>query len=102
MLYEKTLCEVADALLAADGLILTNGCASFPLLELGSCTATALERTGPGLRALLAERGLPPVWHMGECLDNARASGLFRALADPAGRRRSGDQCRGLAGRLGR
>ncbi len=86
MLYEKTLCEVADALLAADCLILTNGCASFPLLKLGYCTETALERTGPGLRALLGERGLPPVWHMGECLDNARASGLFRALADLAGR----------------
>ncbi|TCT19442.1 anaerobic carbon-monoxide dehydrogenase catalytic subunit [Thiobaca trueperi] len=85
VLYEKTLCEVADALLAADCLILTNGCASFPLLKLGYCTETALERTGPGLRALLGERGLPPVWHMGECLDNARASGLFRALADLAG-----------------
>ena len=30
-------------------------------------------------------RALPPVLHMGECLDNARASGLFRALADLLG-----------------
>lgn len=30
-------------------------------------------------------RQLPPVWHMGDCLDNARASGLFRALATLAG-----------------
>jgi len=28
------------------------------------------------------EPDLPPVWHMGECLDNARASAFFRALAD--------------------
>ena len=30
-------------------------------------------------------RGLPPVWHMGECLDNARASGLFSALSQRLG-----------------
>ncbi len=32
------------------------------------------------------EPDLPPVWHMGECLDNARASAFFRALADAAER----------------
>jgi anaerobic carbon-monoxide dehydrogenase catalytic subunit len=86
VLYEKTVCEVAESLLASDCLILTNGCASFPLLKLGYCRSAALELAGPGLRDLLGSLDLPPVWHMGECLDNARASGLFRALADLAGR----------------
>lgn len=85
VLYEKTICDVTDALLAADVLILTNGCASFPLLKLGYCTVDAHAKAGPGLRAVLQEQHLPPVLHMGECLDNARASGLFRALADLAG-----------------
>ena len=85
VLYEKAITEVADILLANDILVLTNGCASFPLLKLGYCAPHALEKAGPGLRAVLAEKTLPPVWHMGECLDNARASGLFRALADAAG-----------------
>jgi carbon-monoxide dehydrogenase catalytic subunit len=85
VLYEKAICDVADALLAADILILTNGCASFPLLKMGYCAADARERVGPGLRAALEKAGLPAVLHMGECLDNARASGLFRALADAAG-----------------
>ncbi|MBI5791485.1 MAG: anaerobic carbon-monoxide dehydrogenase catalytic subunit [Rhodocyclales bacterium] len=85
VLYEKTICDVADALLAADVAILTNGCASFPLLKLGYCNADARHKAGAGLCGLLEAHDLPPVWHMGECLDNARASGLFRALADLAG-----------------
>ncbi len=56
-----------------------------PCSKLGYCGPRAQDKAGPGLRALLADNDLPPVWHMGECLDNARASGLFRALADAVG-----------------
>jgi carbon-monoxide dehydrogenase catalytic subunit len=83
VMYERAVTTVADALIGHDILVLTNGCASFPLLKLGYCHPDFLARSGPGLRHLLAGPApLPPVWHMGECLDNARASGLFRALSD--------------------
>lgn len=85
VVYEQAVVRVADTLLANDILVLTNGCASFPLLKLGYCTPKALDKAGSGLKEVLATRKLPPVWHMGECLDNARASGLFRALADKCG-----------------
>ena len=84
VLYEKTICDVADTLLAANVLILTNGCASFSLLKLGYCLADARDKAGLKLQQLLQEYALPPVLHMGECLDNARAYGLFRTLADLA------------------
>ena len=58
---------------------MTNGCASFPLLKSGLCSQIALERTGESLRNFLGD--VPPVWHMGECLDNARASGIFNGIA---------------------
>lgn len=83
--YEVGVTTVADVLLRNDILVLTNGCASFALLKQGYCTAAALDKAGPGLRSALAPYGLPPVLHMGECLDNARASGLFRTLADLSG-----------------
>lgn len=79
IVYEKAVVEVADYLLKNNVLILTNGCASFPLLKLGYCSDKALARTGDGLKGFLKD--LPPVWHMGECLDNARASGVFNGLA---------------------
>lgn len=84
VLYEKAIVELAEKLIENNILILTNGCASFPLLKLGYCQGKALEKAGSGLKEFLAP-DIPPVWHMGECLDNARASALFRGLADAAG-----------------
>lgn len=85
VVYEKAIVQVADVLLANDIIVLTNGCASFPLLKMGYCTMDALSKAGQGLKEVLGGRHLPPVWHMGECLDNARASALFRTLADKCG-----------------
>jgi len=86
VLYEDAVVKVADELISKSFLVVTNGCASFPLLKLGYCSNAALSRAGEGLKGVLSSfaKPLPPVWHMGECLDNARASGLFRALADAA------------------
>lgn len=85
VVYEKAVADVAAKLIENNILVLTNGCASFPLMKLGFCNRTALDRTGSELRELL-EPDLPPVWHMGECIDNARASALFRALSDSSGK----------------
>ncbi|MEY8000519.1 anaerobic carbon-monoxide dehydrogenase catalytic subunit [Clostridium sp. Mt-5] len=84
VIYEKAVVDVADVLIKNNVLVLTNGCASFPLLKLGYCNVSALEKTGQGLRSFL-EPDLPPVWHMGECIDNARASGVFSCVAAEAG-----------------
>jgi len=80
IIYEKAIAEVADILLENDVLILANGCASFPLLKLGFCTPKATLKAGIGLQEFLGE-DLPPVWHMGECIDNSRASALFKGIA---------------------
>lgn len=84
VIYEKAIVDVAKILIKNNVLIFTNGCASFPLLKLGFCNLDALNKTGDKLRSFL-EPDLPPVWHMGECVDNARASGAFGAIASEAG-----------------
>lgn len=84
VIYEKATVDVAETLLKNNVLVFTNGCASFPLLKLGFCNTDALQKTGEGLRSFL-QPDLPPVWHMGECIDNARASGAFGAIANEAG-----------------
>ncbi len=83
LIYEKAIVEVASILLENNVLIMTNGCASFPLLKLGYCSKKALEQTDENLRSFLKD--VPPVWHMGECLDNARASALFNQTAGSLG-----------------
>ena len=82
VVYEEAVVKVADELIAHDVLPLTNGCAAYALLKLGFCLPEALDAAGPGLSEALAPHRLPPVWHMGECLDNARASAFFRAISN--------------------
>lgn len=85
VLYEKATLDVADVLLKNNVLILSNGCASFPLMKLGYCTKTAWNRAGEKLQEFL-KPDLPPVWHVGECIDNTRSSGIFGGLAAAVGK----------------
>ena len=85
LVYEEAIVKVADELIAHDILALTNGCAAFALLKMGFCLPEGLAGSGTGLNAALNPHNLPPVWHMGECLDNARASSFFRTIAVAAG-----------------
>lgn len=83
VVYEKAIVDVAEVLLKHNVLIITNGCASFPLMKLGFCQTTELAygRVGASLRAFLEPDNLPPVWHVGECIDNARSSAFFAGIA---------------------
>ena len=84
VVYERAVVDVADELLKNDILIFTNGCASFPLLKLGYCSKAGVAKAGAHLQQFLAGK-LPPVWHMGECIDNTRASTVFGGIAQAAG-----------------
>ena len=84
VLYEKCIVDVADTLLKNNVLIISNGCASFPLMKLGYCAVSGKEKAGESLRAFL-EPDLPPVWHVGECIDNTRSSGIFAGVANELG-----------------
>ena len=87
VLYEKAIIDVADVLLKNNVLILSNGCASFPLMKLGYCSVSALEdKTGDSLKEFLSP-DLPPVWHVGECIDNTRSSGIFAGIAGELGKK---------------
>ena len=85
VLYEKCIIDVADELLKNNVLIITNGCASFPLMKLGYCAVSGKEKAGESLREFL-EPDLPPVWHVGECIDNTRSTGIFAGIAGVLGK----------------
>lgn len=84
VLYEKATVDVADVLLKNNVLILTNGCAAFPLMKLGYCNISALDKVGDSMREFLTP-DLPPVWHVGECIDNTRSTGIFAGVAGASG-----------------
>ncbi|WP_334295157.1 anaerobic carbon-monoxide dehydrogenase catalytic subunit [Lachnoanaerobaculum gingivalis] len=82
VVYEKCVIDVANALLRNNILILTNGCASFPLMKMGYCNVSGQEHAGESLKEFLGD--LPPVWHVGECIDNTKSSGIFAGVAGEA------------------
>lgn len=87
IMYEKAVLDVCDVLLKNNVLIITNGCASFPLMKMGYCQTSdfAYGKCGEGLKSFL-QPDVPPVWHVGECIDNCRSSGIFAGIAGEFGK----------------
>lgn len=84
VLYERAIVDIADILIENNVLILTNGCASYPLMKLGYCKKDAGIRAGASLAEFLGD-DLPPVWHVGECIDNTRSSTICASIAAELG-----------------
>ncbi|MCF8106392.1 MAG: carbon monoxide dehydrogenase, partial [Desulfohalobiaceae bacterium] len=72
-------------LIKQDILVVDTGCAAVATAKAGLKTAEALEHAGEGLREVCSALGMPPVLHMGSCVDNVRILVLASALADALG-----------------
>jgi len=63
---------VVKELIANNILVLVTGCAATACGRAGLLTPEAAELAGPGLREVCETVGMPPVLHMGSCVDNSR------------------------------
>jgi carbon-monoxide dehydrogenase catalytic subunit len=63
---------VVKELIANNVLVLVTGCAATACGRAGLLTPEAAKLAGPGLREVCETVGLPPVLHMGSCVDNSR------------------------------
>jgi carbon-monoxide dehydrogenase catalytic subunit len=63
---------VVKELIANNVLVLVTGCAATACGREGLLTPEAAELAGPGLREVCETVGMPPVLHMGSCVDNSR------------------------------
>lgn len=64
---------VAKELLKQDVLMVETGCGAIASAKLGLLLGEAgLSQVGPGLREVCETVGIPPVLHMGSCVDNSR------------------------------
>ena len=76
---------VAD-LLKNDVLVVETGCGALASAKCGYLLAeAAMEYAGPGLREVCEAVGIPPVLHMGSCVDNTRILTVLAQMATEGG-----------------
>jgi carbon-monoxide dehydrogenase catalytic subunit len=69
-------------LIENDILVLVTGCAAVANGKAGQMLPQSAEMAGDGLREVCESLGIPPVLHMGSCVDNTRILVLAAALAN--------------------
>jgi len=77
--------ELTKRLIENDILVVVTGCATVADGKAGLMVPEAADLAGPGLGAVCRALGIPPVLHMGSCVDNTRILVLAAALANYLG-----------------
>jgi anaerobic carbon-monoxide dehydrogenase catalytic subunit len=72
-------------LIENDILVLVTGCSAIANGKAGQMLPASAEMAGDGLREVCQALGIPPVLHMGSCVDNTRIIVLAAALANHLG-----------------
>ena len=77
---------LATELIKNDILIVSTGCGSAACGTMGYLTPEmAMENAGPGLREVCEAIGIPPILHLGSCVDNSRILTIASAMAAEGG-----------------
>ena len=78
--------KVTRELLKQDVLIVETGCGAIASAKLGLLLGEAgLDQVGPGLQEVCEAIGIPPVLHMGSCVDNTRILTVLTQMVDEGG-----------------
>jgi len=72
-------------LIENDILVVDTGCAAVANAKAGFKVAEAIQYAGNGLKEVCGALGIPPVLHVGSCVDNVRILVLASALANALG-----------------
>jgi carbon-monoxide dehydrogenase catalytic subunit len=71
--HDSYINTMTRELLANDVLVIKTGCAALASAKAGLLSPeSAMDMAGPGLREVCEAVGMPPVLHMGSCVDNSR------------------------------
>jgi carbon-monoxide dehydrogenase catalytic subunit len=77
---------VTQELLKEDVLVVETGCGAIASAKIGLLLGEAgLDKVGPGLREICETVGIPPVLHMGSCVDNTRILTVLTQMVEDGG-----------------
>jgi carbon-monoxide dehydrogenase catalytic subunit len=77
--------HLVTELLRNDVLVVETGCGALASAKYGFLVGEAMEYAGPGLREVCEAIGIPPVLHMGSCVDNTRILTVLSQMATEGG-----------------
>ncbi|MBN1955599.1 MAG: anaerobic carbon-monoxide dehydrogenase catalytic subunit [Anaerolineae bacterium] len=84
--HDELFRYVATEFLKNDVLLVETGCGAIASAKQGYMTPeAALEVAGPGLREVCETVGIPPVLHLGSCVDNSRILTVLAQMATEGG-----------------
>lgn len=85
--FQQDSCNVtlAKELIKKDILVLVTGCVTTAAGKAGLLVPEGAEMAGEGLAEVCGALGIPPVLHMGSCVDNSRILQLCGLIADALG-----------------
>jgi carbon-monoxide dehydrogenase catalytic subunit len=78
--------KITKELLKQDVLVVETGCGAIAAAKQGLLLGEAgLDQVGPGLRDICETIGIPPVLHMGSCVDNTRILTVLTQMVEEGG-----------------
>ena len=83
--HDHSNVNLARELIKKDILVLVTGCVTTAVGKAGLLVPEGRSLAGPGLSEICKAVGIPPVIHMGSCVDNARILQLCALLANELG-----------------
>jgi carbon-monoxide dehydrogenase catalytic subunit len=84
--HDSLFHHVVTEFLKNDILVVETGCGAIASAKQGFMTPeAAMEYAGPGLREICETVGIPPVLHLGSCVDNSRILTVLSQMATEGG-----------------
>ncbi|MBE0429170.1 MAG: anaerobic carbon-monoxide dehydrogenase catalytic subunit [Thermoleophilia bacterium] len=82
---DEGIIKLVTELIKRDILVVVTGCAAHASGKHGILQPEMLEEAGPGLREVGEAVGIPPVLHLGSCVDNSRILTILSHVVEEGG-----------------
>ena len=83
--HDESHINIIKELIKNDIAVVTTGCDAVACAKFGLLTPEVMEYAGPGLKEICQTVGIPPVLHMGSCVDNSRILTVLTQMATEGG-----------------
>lgn len=85
VMHDEGIVGIARELIKNDVLVLVTGCAAAGAAKAGLLTPETMEYAGDGLRSVCEAVGIPPILHVGSCVDNTRILTILTEIVATGG-----------------